>query len=184
LADSRTPSLGTVYEFYARISTVDTLQAWAGAYEADDADDNVELGLERARMASATHDYVDVHCWAFTPNSFVATLRTLYRLGLTSFRVVAFTTTQFGELEFFCALERLPRQLDGAERQRLQMASLPVLEERNIGPPPRTEAVVLSDKEKRLIAMKRRVAEAARHAIDRARRTAARRSAGPQEPLD
>jgi SAM-dependent methyltransferase len=176
LADSRRPSLATVYDFYARITTVDAVQAWAGAYELDGADDNVELGLEWARKAAASHDYVDVHCWTFTPSSFVATLRTLYRIGLTSFRVVAFTPTQYGEPEFFCALERLPRHLDGAERQRLQLASLPVIEETNAGPPPGAEAVILSDKEKRLIATKRRVVEAARRAIHRARRAAAGRS--------
>ena len=32
LADSRRPSLATVYEFYTRITAVDAGQAWAGAY--------------------------------------------------------------------------------------------------------------------------------------------------------
>lgn len=176
LADSRRPSLATVYEFYARITQVDAVEAWAGSYERDAADDNVELGLEWARKAAATHDYVDVHCWTFTPTSFVSMLRTLYRIGLTSFRVVAFTPTQFGEPEFFCALERLPRQLDDPERRRLQMASLPVLEETNSRLPAGTEAVILSDKEARLIATKRRVLEVARRAIHRARGTGGGRS--------
>ncbi|HMF83037.1 MAG TPA: hypothetical protein VKI01_07160 [Acidimicrobiia bacterium] len=174
LADSRTPSLGTVYEFYARITTVETTRAWAGAYDLDGTEDNVELGLEWARKAAASKDYFDVHCWTFTPSSFVATLSTLYRLGLTSFRVLSFTPTQFGEPEFFCSLERLPRELDIAERQRLQLASLPVLDGTTRGAPLPTEAVVLSEKEKRLITIKRHVAETARHAVARVGRAVAR----------
>jgi SAM-dependent methyltransferase len=177
LTDSGRPSLGTVYEFYARIRTVDAEQAWAGAYELDAADDNVDLGLEWARKAAATQDYVDVHCWTFTPTSFIATLRTLYRIGLTSFRVVAFTPTHVGEPEFFCALERLPRKLDKAERKRLQLASLPNPEATQTRRPAQVEAVVLSAKEIRLIATKRRVMEAARRAIHRARRAGAGRTA-------
>jgi hypothetical protein len=164
LAGNTRPSLGTVYEFYARITAVDAGQAWAGAYTVVPVDDDVDRGIEWARKAASTDEYFDVHCWTFTPASFVATLRTLYRIGLTSFRVKEFAPTIPNELEFFCALERLPRALDDEQRRQQQLASLPTLDGLATGLTPGTTVMVLSDREARLVEAKRRAATAARHA--------------------
>ena len=133
-------------------------------------EDDVERGLEWARRAAETDEYVDVHCWTFTPESFLETLRTLYRLGLTSFRVVEFAATLPNELEFFCAFERLPRSLTREDRVDVQLASLPP----NGGAPHRlddgTKAMVLSRREVRLVAAKRRAAMAARRLLAKVRR--------------
>jgi SAM-dependent methyltransferase len=173
LTARRRPTLGTVYEFYARIQEVDAGQAWAGAYARPD--DNVSQGIEWARRAAATDDYFDVHCWAFTPASFVATLRTLFRLGLTSFRVASFEPTRPGELEFFCVFERLPRGLDEADKTARQLASLDPVERQLVSveaieivgglAPQGVRVMPLSDKEARLVELKRRGAEAARRAV-------------------
>ena len=56
------------------------------------------------------------------------TLRTLFRLGLTSFRVVDFAPTLPNELEFFCALERLPRSLTRAGARRRAARVVAVLD--------------------------------------------------------
>lgn len=167
LADSKRPSLATVYEFYARIMTVDAGQAWAGVYEQQPVEDDVALGLAWARKAADTDEYVDVHCWTFTPSSFLATLRTLFRLGLTSFRVADFTPTLPNDLEFFCALERLPRSLLPEERTKAQLASLPAADDHYR--PDGTQVMVLSEREVRLVESKRRMATTARRALGKVR---------------
>lgn len=46
---------------------------------------------------AAKDEYVDVHCWVFTPASFVANLRVLRAAGLTRFRPLAAPTELDGE---------------------------------------------------------------------------------------
>jgi SAM-dependent methyltransferase len=189
LAGSTRPSLGMVYEFYARIEQVDAQQAWRGAYDGIEIEDNVDQGLEWARTAAASDDYTDIHCWAFTPASFVATLRTLFRLRLTSFAVASLAPTIPGELEFFCVLERLPRHLDAGTRQGRQLESLAGLDlvttpasaatattatadavpDDRPGERPGERTMVISDREARLVAAKRRTFEAGKAIIRRAR---------------
>jgi hypothetical protein len=170
LGDHKRPSLATVYEFYARVTTVDAGKAWAGAYRLLPTEDNVDQGLEFARKAAGSDDYVDVHCWTFTPASFMATLRTLFRLGLTSFRVADFTPTLPNELEFFCVLERLPRTLAADERVQAQLMSLPASDAGASELDDRTQVMVLSSREARLVEAKRRAVMALRRALARVRR--------------
>jgi hypothetical protein len=164
------PSLATVYEFYARVTAVNAGQAWAGAYGQQTVEDDVEQGLEFARRAADSDDYVDVHCWTFTPASFLATLRTLFRLGLTSFRVIEFTPTLPNELEFFCALERLPRALDRAQRVVVQLASLPASSDDEHRLDDGTQVMVLSALEVRLVEAKRRALTTLRRLVARPRK--------------
>jgi hypothetical protein len=170
LAGSTRPSPATVFDFYARITAVDAGQAWAGAYRAEPAENDVERGLEWARKASESDEYVDVHCWTFTPESFIATLRTLFRLGLTSFRVASFTPTLPNELEFFCALERLPRAMSPDDRQAAQLASLDTAEVTASGSANGTHVMALSEREVRLVEAKRRAATAVHRLLGKVRR--------------
>ena len=61
--------------------------------------------LERAREVAAGGDYDDVHCWVFTPRSFVRLMAGLRRLGLTPFDVVECSDTV--GIEFFAHLRPL-----------------------------------------------------------------------------
>jgi hypothetical protein len=168
LSHRRRPTPGTVYEFYARIQEVDAGEAWAGACPRPP--DNVQQGIEWARRAEASDDYFDVHCWAFTPASFATTLRTLFRLGLTDFEVASLEPTRPGELEFYCVLERLPRALDETSKSAQQLASLDAaqldagaLDGENGAAGVRT--MLLSEKEARLVELKRRGATLARRTV-------------------
>ena len=58
--------------------------------------------MERASDADAGGDYDDVHCWVFTPRSFVRLMAGLRRLGLTPFDVVDCSDTV--GIEFFAHL--------------------------------------------------------------------------------
>jgi hypothetical protein len=170
LSDSRRPSLATVYEFYARHTDVNATHAWAGAYGIEPVEDDVDRGLEWARKAATADEYVDVHCWTFTPESFVATLRTLFRIGLTSFRVVEFAPTLPKELEFFCALERLPRAMTAQERSAAQLASLPSLNGAMDRLDDGTQVMVVSAHEVRMVEAKRRAVSAARRLLQKVKR--------------
>ncbi len=166
LADSKRASIATIYEFYARIIAVDAGQAWAGLYDLQPAEDDVARGLEWARKAAEADEYIDVHCWAFTPSSFLATLRTLFRLGLTSFRVASFTPTLPNELEFFCALERMPSDgLAPQDRIEAQLASLPPDAADGNRPADAARAMVLSAREARVVEAKRRAVGAVRRVL-------------------
>jgi Methyltransferase domain len=58
--------------------------------------------MERATAAAATGEYVDVHCWVFTPRSFCRVIDSLQRLHLVPFSVETCTATTGGE--FFATL--------------------------------------------------------------------------------
>ena len=89
-------------------SEVTAAQAWAGAYH-----DEPALTPERARWA---HDlahrilhagtYRDVHCWVFTPLSFLDLVTVLQKARLLPFDVLSFHETVPGDIEFFATLRK------------------------------------------------------------------------------
>ena len=64
---------------------------------------------ERARSG----EYVDCHVWLFTPDTFLAQLRDLRRMGLSSWYVEQQRATLRDDLEFLVRLRRIPRGVDG-----------------------------------------------------------------------
>jgi hypothetical protein len=140
---------------------------WAGAVDYGAIPPNFAQGLEWAQKAAATDEYSDVHCWVFTPESFVSVLQALFELGLVAFSVASFHPTDPGELEFHVALRRLDPGLDEATRRRIQLGSLPV----HVGSPGTEDAVVLavSRREAALVQRKRQVMAAARRLFARHR---------------
>ena len=78
--------------------------------------------LEVARLA---HDgeYVDSHCWVFTPRTLLAGLDMASRLDVLPFEIVALEGTPPGSHEFLLALRRLPDELTAAERREAFRAS-------------------------------------------------------------
>lgn len=58
--------------------------------------------LHGATQVSTSGDYIDVHCWVFTPSSFTRLVSTLRRLGLLPFRLERCSDTIGGE--FFARL--------------------------------------------------------------------------------
>jgi SAM-dependent methyltransferase len=58
--------------------------------------------MERATAAATTGEYIDVHCWVFTPESFVRLMGSLQRLHLVLFSVESCSETIGGE--FFATL--------------------------------------------------------------------------------
>jgi SAM-dependent methyltransferase len=167
MAGRRRPSAGAVFDFYSRIIEVDTAAVWAGTAQYDTIPPNYGQGLEWAQKAAATDEYSDVHCWVFTPESFMAVMRALFELGLVAFSIVSFHATDPGELEFHVSLRRLDPTVDDETRRKIQLASLPD----RIASAGTQDAVVLavSRREAALVQRKRQVMAAARRLFARHR---------------
>lgn len=118
------PSLAATFDFWAHLEVVDGATLWEGdAPPAEPPRD--EAALARTVAAAASDDYWDVHCWVFTPDSFLAILTRLVAMDLLpSLALRSFRPTAHGSIEFHVVLERLPDDLPDDERRRRQRAQL------------------------------------------------------------
>ncbi|MGQ0615799.1 MAG: methyltransferase domain-containing protein [Acidimicrobiia bacterium] len=174
LTNAERPSVRAVYDFYANLVAVDALTIWAGAGDHPSQPMDHRLGLEWARKASGSQEYVDVHCWVFTPTSFLEVLEKLMELGLLRFRVLAAHDTEPGGDEFYVSLQRLPDGGTDAERREEQLASLPPRAASVTGPGSQADPaygvpMLLSRREQLLVEAKRRAVARARRLLRRQR---------------
>ena len=72
----------------------------------------------RARRENGDDEYVDTHCWAFTPCSFCLLALELRRLDLTRFDLLEATRT--GGAEFYVHLRNSPRTLESGKFYELR----------------------------------------------------------------
>lgn len=99
----RTPAPRTVLEFHTLKRSVDCQDAWrrdfsrAGMQFSSD----VRTGLHSARDTVETGAYHDVHCWVFTPASFLSLMLELSELDLLEFACERFLSTARDDMEFF-----------------------------------------------------------------------------------
>jgi hypothetical protein len=78
--------------------------------------------LALCRRAQENGQYIDTHCWVFTPHSFIEGLDLASRLGLLPFEIAWSCPTAPGTDEFFVSLRRLPDDLP-AEVHRAAFAA-------------------------------------------------------------
>ena len=112
LGDDR-PSTRAVYDHFRSHVTVPSPHLWAGhpppGYEARTYSlDHALKQVERRRSG----EYVDAHVWIFTPDSFLAQLAELRRLGHSSWFVESIAPTTRNTLEFLVRMRRIPRDAD------------------------------------------------------------------------
>ncbi len=87
--------------------------------------------MEICRRTLTSGEYIDAHCWVFTPRSFVEALDLGNRIGALPFEIAAIFPTPGLSHEFFVSLRRLPeaatteerRAAFAASRQRLALPS-------------------------------------------------------------
>jgi SAM-dependent methyltransferase len=110
------PTLKQVYDFWALYCAVDSAAVWSGAVDpaALPLSGTKQNALERCRHVQGSSGYADVHCWVFTPESFLQRMGDLVELGLLPYRLEAFFPTPFGDLEFFITLRRIEPQAEPA----------------------------------------------------------------------
>lgn len=79
--------------------------------------------LDLCRRALAKEEYIDTHCWVFTPRSFVEALDLGSRLGLLSFEIAAMFPTPALSHEFFVSLRRIPASATIEDQRAAFLAS-------------------------------------------------------------
>jgi SAM-dependent methyltransferase len=109
LCGSRRPTPTQVFDQGAYWCTVDPASAWA---KPPNPRDHLNLQTLRQAFQTATAvarqpQYVDVHCWVFTPRSLLETLVALVDLDLLPYRCARFRETPPGELEMALVLEKV-----------------------------------------------------------------------------
>ncbi|MDP3173958.1 MAG: methyltransferase domain-containing protein, partial [Phenylobacterium sp.] len=90
--------------------------------------------MELCRRTQENGEYIDTHCWVFTPSSFVDALDLGSRLGVLPFEIASVIPTPEGSHEFFVALRRLPDSAPEAQRAAF-VASRETLWPRESGDP-------------------------------------------------
>jgi hypothetical protein len=159
-----------VFDFWAGLREIDTAAAWAGQVDDETPLGQDHLAMEKVASAAATTDYVDVHCWVFTPATFLDLLGRLMELGLVPwFEVAAFHATEPGSLEFHVALRRLADSLGDDERRTRQQATVADATAALSSAGVRHTYVLLSDRERQLLELKRRALHRVRSGMARVR---------------
>ena len=94
-----------VLEHRTMLSHNNALRHWMGDHELAEA---TEGGIENIKAAitefQSADGYIDVHCWQFTPQSFVKLLQDLRSLDLIPFSSAAVNLTPFGRKDFTAVL--------------------------------------------------------------------------------
>lgn len=108
------PSPGQIYDHLSSAKSYHGEVVWGDDPPLDELV-NVHTPAEAlacATAAAGTGEYVDVHCWVFTPTSFAFVITELGRLQLHDFAIERCTDTVVGE--FFATLRAGPTPIDVA----------------------------------------------------------------------
>ena len=96
--------------------------------------------LDMCRRVEASGEYIDSHCWVFTPRTLLEALDLANRIGALPFEIATLGATAPGDMEFFLALRRLPDTLDAQAQRAAFVASRNALdlpdEEEVVAPDP------------------------------------------------
>jgi SAM-dependent methyltransferase len=105
---AKVPTPKHLYDNYTMACQLDKEKAWRG--EIDQAALNrlhpPGLAMQFVRRSLDQGEYLDCHCWVFTPQSFLSAMEELLTESLLPFAIAHFCTTQPGELEFFVTLRK------------------------------------------------------------------------------
>jgi SAM-dependent methyltransferase len=74
--------------------------------------------LELARR-SAAGEYIDTHCYVYTPVSFLEIMKALIQADLINFTVERFAPTPVNEIEFYIILKKIPKYTEEAKRKEI-----------------------------------------------------------------
>lgn len=101
------PTLLKVIEHRALTTHNDSIRHWSGDHGENIVD--LKQKWERAinEFESAQGNYIDVHCWQFTPESFVSTIQSLRALHLIEFELEEIFSTPSNSLEFCAVLKKV-----------------------------------------------------------------------------
>jgi hypothetical protein len=100
------PSIWKVIEHRALTTHNDSIEHWNGNHGPSNV--NLKSRWESAlqEFKSSEGSYIDVHCWQFTPQSFVNLVQGLFELGYIDFEVEKIYETPKNDLEFCVILRK------------------------------------------------------------------------------
>lgn len=114
-----------VFSHFSLMAVPESTTAWAARAPNPEILHSLPFALTRAKEAVENDRYIDVHCYVYTPRSFVGNLRNCFELDLLKLKVSDFWDTALDQNEFIVILERLPETMDFEARLQEQLASLP-----------------------------------------------------------
>jgi SAM-dependent methyltransferase len=128
LRQSRRPSTLQIFDFYISAVTTDQGEwVWGGDLAAGTTFKRsypLSTAWEIAKTAFADHSYCDVHCWVFTPASFLGLLADLAELQLLQFEIIQFHETE--GCEFFVSLRAVEAAVGRSAIQAAPPAAEPL----------------------------------------------------------
>ena len=107
VVNARVPQPRQVLDFALNMAMVDCVAAWTGSVDTSSLVRcyTPDQALELARSA-ISGVYHDVHCWVFTPKSFVVLMQELSRMGLIDLEFDHLVGTREYTIEFFVELKK------------------------------------------------------------------------------
>jgi hypothetical protein len=125
LLRSRRPNLRQIFDQVAFDLPVDTYTLWRnGIRPIDNVEETLEAAFSETIKVQNEQFYKNVHCWVFTPESFLQSMYFISSLGLSKFELTEFWPTELGAGEFITVMRKLPQDLSKVEvfrRQRLAL---------------------------------------------------------------
>jgi SAM-dependent methyltransferase len=157
LTHSRKPSPQQVFEYFSSVVHYDGQITWDQTVATiPEKFSPIHSHLDAWNLASHSlleGQYIDTHCWVFTPESFFNLLKTLMQIGLLGFSVEKFYETE--GCEFYVSLKALDLlSMTESDRQLIQVASLPVI------PASTDSQTLLLSKQKRIQRLRKELAAA------------------------
>jgi len=104
----QTPTARQIFDFWSLYCGVEAQAIWGGRVKASELpfSGTLQNAAHQVATAKASTAYSDIHCWVFTPASFLNNLADLAELGLLPLKLKSATDTAENEIEFFVMLER------------------------------------------------------------------------------
>lgn len=102
VGEDSVPSPRAVMDHFLNTRPIDRLAAWAKDVKVD-ISFKPEMFYTALALAERAHkgEYIDVHTWVFTPDSFIELMRLLCELGLVHYECTGFHMTEVNDIEFF-----------------------------------------------------------------------------------
>ena len=125
LNNEKKPTPRMIFDQNAYYIEQDTYGIWRnGARPIKNPDARLKYALEQAQLCLNTDQYMNVHCWVFTPESFLHCIHSLIEMDLFDFEIAFFEPTAIGQGEFFISLKKLSVTLSIEAKKQRQRESL------------------------------------------------------------
>jgi hypothetical protein len=101
------PSLDSVCDSYRNVVGVTAEEIWTGRFSRDNAEPGWPDSVVQAKIDDYLKgEYVDVHCWVFSPWEFIRLIGNICDTCGIHFRMVHFLNTKLGDEEFHVQLQK------------------------------------------------------------------------------